>query len=150
MNSNLARKLAWCALGCWLVSWFLPVVDGYAGWGAFLEAIESPFRDPSPTRGEIGLTLVASAMTNVAFVALFLPWIRGDVKRHALFAKLALFCLILDLFWLVEMLRASESPRLLVGYYAWIAGFALLAAAGFVSAASDRRTSKTPTAGTPS
>jgi len=66
------------------------------------------------------------------------------------FAKLALFCLILDLFWLVEMLRATESPRLLAGYYTWIASFALLAAAGFVSAASGRRTSKTPTAGTPS
>ncbi len=149
MKLNLAQNLAWCALACWLVSWFLPVVQGYAGWEAFLEAAGAPFRDPSPTRGELGITLVASALTNVAFLALILSWIRGHVMRPALFAKLALFCLILDLFWLVEMLRATESPRLLAGYYTWIAGFALLAAAGFVSAASARRTSKTPTDGTP-
>jgi len=144
------RILAWCALACWLASWFLPVLDDHSGWAAFRAAIEGPFRDPFPTRGEDAIAQFLSALTNVGFVALFLHWIRGRVARPWLFAKLALFCLVLNLYWLVESIRAGESRALLAGYYAWLAAFALLVASGAISAVSDRRTSKTPTAGTPS
>jgi len=140
--------LAWCALACWLASWFLPVLDDYTGWAAFRAAIEGPFRDPFPTRGEDAIAQFLSALTNVAFAALFLHWIRGRVMRPWLFAKLALFCLVLNLYWLVESIRAGESRALLAGYYAWLAAFALLVASGAFSAVSDRRTSNTPTTGT--
>jgi hypothetical protein len=150
VDPKVARILAWCALASWLLSWFLPVVDGYAGWAAFRAALQGPFRDPFPTRGEDAIAQFLSALTNLAFAALFLHWLRGRVTRHWLFAKLALFCLVLNLYWLVEALRAGESSSLLAGYYAWLAAFALLAASAAVSGVSDRRTSKTPTAGTPS
>ena len=39
--------------------------------------------------------------------------------------------------------------RLLIGYYVWLAAFALLVAVGALNVVSVRRTSKTPTAGTP-
>jgi len=144
------RIYAWCALACWLASWFLPVLDDYSGWAAFRAAIEGPFRDPFPTRGEDAIAQFLSALTNLAFAALFLHWVRGRVARPRLFAKLALFCLLLNLYWLVESIRAGESRALLAGYYAWLAAFALLVATGAVSAVSGHRTSKTPTAGTPS
>ena len=55
----------------------------------------------------------------------------------------------MDLYWLVEALRAGEAASLLIGYYVWLVAFALLVALGAVSVVSARRTSKTPTAGTP-
>ena len=147
MQPKIERILAWCALACWLASWFLPVLDDYTGWAAFLAALEGPFRDPFPTRGEDAIAQFLSALTNLAFAALFLHWIRGRVTRPRLFAKLALFCLVLNLYWLVESIRAGESRALLAGYYVWLAAFALLVASGAISAVPDR-TSKTPTAGT--
>jgi len=48
------------------------------------------------------------------------------------------------------MLRAVKASGLLVGYYVWLAAFALLVAVGTLNVVSARRTSKTPTAGTPS
>jgi TM2 domain-containing membrane protein YozV len=61
----------------------------------------------------------------------------------------ALACLLLNLYGLVEMLRAGERTGLLVGYYVWLLAFALLLALGVLSVVSARRTSRTPTAGTP-
>jgi hypothetical protein len=145
-----ARNLAWCAMACWLASWFLPVLDDYAGWAAFRAAMQGPFRDPFPTRGEHAIGQILSALTNVVFIALFLNLVRGRVARPWLFTKAALVCLLLNLYWLVEMIRAGERGALLVGYYTWLAAFALLVASGVISAVSDRRTSKTPRADTPS
>lgn len=150
LGPRSARILAWCALACWLASWFLPVLDDYAGWAAFRAAMQGPFRDPFPTRGEHAVGQILSALTNVVFIALFLYRVRGRMARPWLFTKVALVCLVLNLYWLVEMIRADEPGALLVGYYAWLAAFALLVATGAISAASDRRTSKTPTADTPS
>ena len=65
MQPKIERILAWCALACWLASWFLPVLDDYTGWAAFLAALEGPFRDPSPTRGEDAIAQFLSALTNL-------------------------------------------------------------------------------------
>ena len=136
--------LAWCALACWLASWFLPVLDDYTGWAAFRAAIEGPFRDPFPTRGEDAIAQFLSALTNVAFAALFVHWIRGRVTRPWLFTKLALFCLVLNLYWLVESIRAGESRALLAGYYVWLAAFALLVASGAYRVKPGLLTRKSP------
>jgi len=85
----------------------------------------------------------------VVFVVLFANWQRGQVTRPALFLKVAIACLLLNLYWLVEMLRAGERDALLVGYYVWLAAFALMVTLGILSVVSSRRTSRTPTAGTP-
>ena len=142
--------LGWSAAGCWLASWFLPVMIDCAGWEAFRAALQGPFREKFRTPGEDAVPQVLSALTNVAFVVLFAHWLRRAITRPSLFLKVAIACLLLNLYWVVQMLRAGERDALLVGYYVWLAAFALMVALGILSVVSARRTSKTPTAGTPS
>lgn len=141
--------LGWAALLCWVSAWFLPVMDGYSGWSAFRAALLGPFRESFPVRGTDAAPQVLSALTNLVFVLLFLAWRRGQVTRPPLFLKIALACLLVNCYWLVEMLRAGVRDALLPGYYLWLAAFALLTALGGVIVVSTRRTSRTPTAGTP-
>ena len=148
-GGRAAQTLGWAAAACWLATWFLPVVEGYPGYAAFHEALSGPFREFSPVRGEAAVAQLLSALTNVGFVFLFLAWLRGWVTRPSLYLKLAIVCLLMNLYWLVEALRAGELGALLIGYYVWLAAFALLVALAAVIAASARRTSRTPTAGTP-
>jgi hypothetical protein len=148
-DNRVMQLLGWSAAACWCVAWFLPVVEGYAGWAAFRAALEAPFRHSVPMRGEDLVPQLLSALTNVVFVVLFANWQRGQVTRPPLFLKVAIACLLLNLYWLVEMLRAGERAALLVGYYVWLAAFALMVTLGIVSVVSNRRTSKTPTDGTP-
>jgi glucan phosphoethanolaminetransferase (alkaline phosphatase superfamily) len=143
------RWLAWLAAACWLASWLLPVVDDYPGWAAFRAALTGPFRDPMPVGAEESIPQVLSAFTNVIFAGLFLTWLGGRIKLPALFLKVAIACLILNLYWLVMMYRAGGIGDLLAGYYVWLAAFVLLVAVGTISVVSARRTSRTPTAGTP-
>ena len=82
-------------------------------------------------------------------VALFWTWWRGQRLRAALFTKLSIVCLVPNFYWLVQMLRAGEYRVLQTGYYVWLAAFALLVAVGVLNVVSDRRTSRTPTDGTP-
>ena len=148
-DNRVMQLLGWSAAACWCVAWFLPVVEGYAGWAAFRAALEAPFRHSIAMRGEDLVPQLLSALTNVVFVVLFANWQRGQVTRPALFLKVAIACLLLNLYWLVEMLRAGEHDALLVGYYVWLAAFALVVALGILTVVSARRTSRTPTAGTP-
>jgi hypothetical protein len=148
-DNRVMQLLGWSAAACWCVAWFLPVVEGYAGWAAFRAALEAPFRHSVPMRGEDLVPQLLSALTNVVFVVLFANWQRGQVTRPPLFLKVAIACLLLNLYWLVEMLRAGERAALLVGYYVWLAAFALMVTLGIFSVVSNRRTSKTPTDGTP-
>jgi len=143
------RALTWIAAAAWLASWFLPVIDGYPGWAAFRAALEGPFRESFPIQAEDSVPQIASALTNVAFVGMFALLIRNRVVRAGLFLRVAIICLIVNFYWLVQMLRAGETAGLLFGYYLWLAAFALLVAAAGVNVFSSRRTSKTPTAGTP-
>ena len=147
MNTGV-RLLAGSALACWLSAWFLPVLGDYSGWDAFLSALRGPFLESSPTRGDDAIAQLLSALTNVGFVALFLVS-RAGITRPWLYLKLSLLCLLIDFYWLVEAMRAGEAASLLIGYYVWLAAFALLVALGVISVVSARRTSKTPTAGTP-
>jgi hypothetical protein len=146
--NTAARLLGRLALACWICAWFLPVLGDYSGWDAFLAALRGPFLDSAPTRGDDAIAQLLSALTNVGFVALIFVH-RAGITRPWMYLKLALLCLLMDLYWLVEALRAGEAASLLVGYYAWLAAFALLVALGAVSVVSARRTSKTPTDGTP-
>ena len=146
--NTAARLLAGSALACWLGAWFLPVLDGFSGWDAFRAALQGPFLEDNPTRGEAAIAQLLSALTNPGFVALFMVC-RNGITRPWLYLKLALLCLLIDLYWLVEAMRAGEAASLLIGYYVWLAAFALLVALGAVSVVSARRTSKTPTDGTP-
>lgn len=149
MSDRLTPALAWVAAAAWLASWFLPVVAHDPGWAAFRAALEGPFRHLFPTPPEDAVPQVFSALTNVAFPMMFVMLIRKRVVHHARFLRVALICLVLDLYWLVQAARANEWRSLLAGYWVWLAAFALLAAIGIINVVSDRRTSKTPMAGTP-
>jgi hypothetical protein len=149
MNSPMQWWLARGALAAWLASWFLPVVEGYAGWAAFRAALEAPFRHSFPTAPEDAIPQVFSALTNIAFPVMFVMIARNRIQNAGRFLRVAVICLIVNLYWLVQIARANELEKLLVGYYAWLIAFALLVAIGSISVVSDRRTSRTPTAGTP-
>src|SRR4051812_3465045 len=148
-DNRMMQLVGWSSAAGWLLAWFLPVIDGYPGWAAFRAALEAPFRTDFPVRGDDVVPQVLSALTNVVFVVLFANWQRGQVTRPRLFLKIATACLLLNVYWLVQMLRAGERTALLAGYYVWLAAFALMVALGILSVVSGRRTSKTPTAGTP-
>jgi len=149
MTVRAQSLLARIALVAWLSSWFLPVVDGYAGWAAFRAAIEGPFRHTFPTAPEDAIPQVFSALTNLAFPLMFYLAVSNRVEHASRFLQGAILCLVLDLYWLVQLARANELGKLLVGYYAWVGAFALMVAAGTINVVSSRRTSRTPTAGTP-
>jgi len=142
------RLIAWAALACWSAAWFLPVIDDYSGWAAFVTAMGSPFRD-GPLSGEDGIAQFMSGLTNLVFVVLLLRWFLHRLGRPAMFLKIAIACLVLNCYWLVQLLRVGEVSDLLIGYYVWLAAFALLVAVGVLNVVSARRTSRTPTAGTP-
>ena len=115
MNSRVLPLLARIALVAWLASWFLPVVDGYAGWAAFRAAIEGPFRHTFPTAPEDSIPQVFSALTNFAFPLLFYLAVGNRVQRASRFLQGAILCLVLDLYWLVQLARANELEKLLAG-----------------------------------
>jgi hypothetical protein len=149
VKTTVTRILGWSAAACWLAAWFLPVVDNHPGWDAFYSTLTGPFRESSPTRGEDAVIHLLSASTNAVFVVLFAHWYLERLARPAMFLKVALACLLLNLYWPVQLLRVGELSGLLVGYYAWELSFALLVAIGVLSAVSARRTSRTPRADTP-
>jgi len=149
MISPLQRFLARSALAAWLASWFLPVIDGYPGWAAFRAALEAPFRHTFPTAPEDAIPQLFSALTNLAFPIMYFLLMRNRVEHARRFLQGAIICLVLDLYWLVQIARANELEKLLAGYYAWVGAFALLVVVGAISVVSSRRTSRTPTAGTP-
>jgi hypothetical protein len=148
-DNRVGLWIGWSAAACWMGAWFLPVIDGYPGWAAFRAALQGPFRENFPVQGDDAVPQLLSALTNVAFAALFVRWRRGRISHWTLFLKIAIACLLIDLYWLVQMLRTGPYDVLLVGYYVWLLAFALLVALGAVNVVSARRTSKTPTAGTP-
>jgi hypothetical protein len=149
VKNPLTRALGWIAAAAWLVAWFLPVVDGYPGWAAFRVAIEAPFQHTFPTPPEDALPQMFSALTNLAFPIMFLMLLAQRVVNAGRFLRVAIICLVLDLYWLVQAIRANELGSLLAGYYVWLGAFVLLVALATLTVVSNRRTSKIPTAGTP-
>jgi len=149
MSVMTARVLAAGAVICWIASWFLPVIENYPGWAAFRAALAGPFTEGYPGRGPDSIPQVLSALTNVAFVNMLYLWQRARVTKPALFLKVALACLLVNLYWPVQMWRSGVRDGLLIGYYVWLAAFVLLLALATVIAVSDRRTSRTPTGDTP-
>jgi hypothetical protein len=149
---NLTNGLLWLAVFAFLASWFLPVADRMAGWEAFRYALAPliPFRDTGTPASEDNIPRVLSALTNLVFVILIVLWQTKQSFRPGLFLRIALACLLINLYWPVMAWRAGELATLQSGYYAWEAAFALLTAAAIITASATRRTSRTPTAGTPS
>jgi hypothetical protein len=109
-----------------------------------------PFRDAISMPWEDNVPQVLSALTNLVFVILFALWVAKQMFRPGLFVRIALACLLLNLYWLVKAWRDDGLADLLYGYYVWLSAFALMLAVAVLTAFAARRTSRTPTAGRPS
>lgn len=105
---------------------------------------------PSENTWDDAAPQVMSALTNVVFIILFGLWAIRQTVRPGLFVRVAIACFILNLYWFVSAWREGHLTDLLIGYYVWVAAFALLLAVASLTAYASRQTSKTPTAGTPS
>jgi hypothetical protein len=147
VRADRPRQIVWLATLLWAASWLLPVVDDINGWQAFRYAVSSlwPYQGHQSNEVDDAVPHVLSAMTNVAFIILVAHVELGRVTRPGLFLRVAIACLVLDLYWVVQLLRDGSAGDLQPGYYAWLAAFALLV----VSGVSIHRTSRTPRAGTP-
>jgi hypothetical protein len=137
------RPLLWIAGAFWLVSWFLPVTEDLLGWQAFRAVFVPPGGDGRGWEDQAAQWL--SGLSNFVFAAVFGTLAAGKTIRPGLFIRIATACFIVNLYWFVQLAKSGELKALLIGYYAWMAGYALMVAI----ALSVRRTSKTPTADTP-
>ena len=148
----LVAPLMWLSAAAFAVSWFLPVLSDVPGWMAFRYALAPlvPFRDAGNRAWEDDVPQVLSALTNVMYLVLFGLWLARQMFRAGLFVRIAIACLLLNLYWFVQAWRDPQGLReLLFGYYVWMAAFALLLAVAVITAFADRRTSRTPTGGRP-
>jgi hypothetical protein len=151
-QSKLITVLAWTAAALFTVSWFLPVIEDAPGWVAFRYALDPliPFRNASTVGWGDAAPRVMSALTNGVFVILFVLWVTRQSPRPGMFVRIALACFLLNLYWFVNIWRDHALEDLLIGYYVWLAAFALLLWVAILIAFATRRTSKTPTDDTPS
>jgi hypothetical protein len=143
-STSSIRIVSGIAALAWLAAWFLPAAAEVPGWLAFRYAME-PVWNPPQAPWVDAVPSVLSALTNVAFPVLFVLVYRNAVTRPGLFIRVALACFILNLYWIVQLVREGKAHELLVGYYVWLFAFVLLMVSGVLI----HRTSKTPTAGTP-
>jgi heme/copper-type cytochrome/quinol oxidase subunit 4 len=141
---RVTRVTTLLAAVLWLAAWFLPVMDEANGWQAFRTATSSiwPYHGNDHS-GDDAIPQILSAATNVVFVILVANAWRAQVTRPGLFIRIAIACVVLNLYWFVQLARGHELGDLRIGYYLWVAAFALLV----VSGVSIHRTSRIPTAG---
>jgi hypothetical protein len=151
-QTKLTNVLVWTAGAAFAASWFMPVLADVPGWMAFRYALAPlvPYSSAADQAWDDAVPHVLSALTNVVFIVLFALWVTKQTIRPGLFVRIALACFLLNLYWFVTAWREQGLADLLVGYYVWMAAFALMLAVAAIIAAASRRTSTTPTAGTSS
>ena len=151
-QTRLLNLLVWTAGAAFAASWFMPVLEDVPGWMAFRYALAPlvPYGDAGNVAWDDAIPQVLSALTNLVFIVLFALWVSKQTVRPGLFVRVALACFLLNLYWFVKASREDGVKDLFAGYYVWMAAFALLLGVAIVIAFASRRTSTTPTAGTPS
>jgi hypothetical protein len=136
MNGSRAALLA--AIVANVLGWVLPVVYDDRGWKAFRVALSPlwPYENFNIEPGLLLVLSVASALTNVLFVALAAVLVmRPDRAKAVLWA--AAGATLLNLHWPISM---GEQRRLLEnGFFIWVSSFALLALAAFLAFRPARR-----------
>ena len=144
--------LVWIAMAAFTASWFMPVLDDVPGWMAFRYALAPlvPYDGVGNLSAEDSVPQILSALTNIVFVIMAALWVTNQRMRTGLFVRVGLACFLLNLYWPVKAIREGGLGDILFGYYVWEAAFALLLAVAVMAAVASRRTSTTPTAGTPS
>jgi len=144
--------LVWTATAAFAASWFLPVLPDVPGWMAFRYAFAPlvPYAAAGDLAMEDSVPHVLSALSNVVFVVLAALWLTGQRMRPGTFVRISLACVLLNLYWFVKAFREDGLHDLLIGYYVWELAFTLVLGVAITVAVAGRRTSTTPTAGTPS
>lgn len=122
-----------------LLGWMSPVVDDYRGWQAFRVALSPlwPFEQFRIEPGWLLVLSVASALTNVAFVALAAALVVGGARRARLVLYGAAAATLLNLHWPISM--GAERDELVGGYFVWVTSFALLALAALLAGRAGHR-----------
>lgn len=116
-----------------VLGWVLPAIQDFRGWSAFTVAL-SPLWSREDFQDEplwLLILMVASALTNVVFIALAVLLVRGVRPKAALYGAAA--ATLLNLHWVFTL--ESDRRFLESGYFVWIGSFALLALAAFLAVA---------------
>jgi len=145
--------VVWTAAALFAASWFMPVLEDVPGWMAFRYALSPlvPYEAGAENlSAEESVPQILSALTNVVFVVMVALWVTNQRMRPATFVRIGLACFLLNLYWPVKAIREGGIRDILPGYYVWEAAFALLLGVAVTAVVASRRTSTTPTAGTPS
>jgi hypothetical protein len=129
-----SRNIGWIAAACFVAAWFLPAASDVPGWMAFRYAFAPvwPYGPAEPASVEDAVPQVLSALTNVVFVVMFLQLIADKSMRPGLYFRVAIACCVLNLYWFVQLLRDGTLSDLRIGYYVWLAAFALLVLIGWM------------------
>lgn len=142
---RFAKLLLPLAALVYVIAWFTPIVDGgttlaeggVPGWEAFRVALSSvwPYRDFETNTWYWGVLTVSSALTNLVFVAVLahLMWRPGMHRRATAWALALAF--VVNCSWFIS----GDRDYLRLGYYLWVASFALPAVAAWLSTARVER-----------
>jgi hypothetical protein len=135
---SASRAALFAAIVANALGWVLPVVYDDRGWKAFRVALSPlwPYESFDIDPGLLLVLSVASALTNVLFVALVLVLVLRETKAKAVLWAAA-GATLLNLHWPISM--GDERRLLESGYFIWVCSFALLALAAFLAARPSRR-----------
>jgi hypothetical protein len=137
---NASRVTLVAAVVAHVLGWLLPVAADYRGWQAFRVALTPlwPFEQFRIPPGSLLALSVASGLTNVLFVVLAALLVMGSSTRGArLVLWAAAGATLLNLHWPISM--GDNADDLLIGYYVWVVGFALLVLAAFLKVKQAKR-----------
>lgn len=137
--SGAARATLLAAVVANVLGWVLPAFSEERGFEAFVFAL-SPLWDYRHFQNEgLGLLafIVASALTNVLFIALAAVLAFGPARRAKPVLWAAAGATLLNSYW--PILLEAERARLGNGFFIWVSSFALLALAAFLTLRSAAR-----------
>jgi hypothetical protein len=124
-----ARVVLLVAIVANALGWALPVIDEFRGFHAFRVALSPlwPYQRFDIKPAWLAYVSVASAFTNVVFVAIAIAALAGAVQTRSR-QRIAVWVLaaatLLNLHWPISM--GDSAGDLRAGYYVWIASFVLL------------------------
>jgi hypothetical protein len=135
MDAPRAAVLA--AVAANVLGWVLPAAMDVRGWEAFVLAL-SPLWSVDDFADEplwFLFLIVASALTNLLFIALAGLLMRGRGHKAVLWTAAA--ATLLDLHWVMTL--GPDRRYLASGYFIWVCSFALLALSAFLALRPSRR-----------
>ena len=134
---NVSRATILAAVVANVLGWVLPAAMDVRGWEAFTLAL-SPlwsFDDFADDPVWFLILIVASALTNVLFIALAGLLLRGRKAKAVLWGAAA--ATVLNLHWVITL--EADRRYLASGYFIWVCSFALLAFSAFLAQRPARR-----------